>query len=474
MQVGLPDEVEWIADRLRAGGHAVYLVGGAVRDAAIGREPHDYDLATDAVPARVASLFPQGRVDDAAFGRILVGGVDVLTLRRESQYKDRRRPSDVTFTRSVRADLARRDFTINAMALDLSGVPGEGGERPLIDPFDGWHDLAIGVLRAVGDPMRRFGEDALRVLRAVRLRAELGLSYDRRLAAALWEAGQGQLLANLSAERIRDELSRMLVAIGVAGALKDLERFGLLGAVLPECLPMVGCAQYNPMHLYDVWEHCVRATQAVSGTLVLRWAALLHDVAKPACRTFERLDEPGGPGVRTHFYGHEVQGAEMARAILRRLRYPDWLVARVSALVRHHMFSYAPETKAGAARRLVLALSLGGAFELLEVRRADRQGSRWPAGYGRDGERLLAHLRAIMDAKERFTLRDLAIDGRDVMHGLGLGPGPHVGTILRAAHQLVLDEQLPNRREDLLRWLTTDGRVLGVRAQPGAVVEAQE
>ncbi len=466
----LPDEVLRIAARLRQAGHAAYLVGGAVRDALLGREPHDHDLATDAHPERVAALFPGARADDAAFGRVLVGGVDVLTLRRESQYKDRRRPSVVAFTRSVRADLARRDFTVNAMAVDLRApetpeVPGES----LIDPFGGVRDLEAGVLRTVGDPARRFAEDALRVLRAIRFRAELGLSYHPRLAEALRRAASDRLLADLSAERIRDELSRILVAIGCADALRDLVRYRLLQAVLPECMPMVGCEQFNPMHLYDVWEHSVRAVQAISPTLTLRWAALLHDVAKPACRTFERIppERPGAPEqVRTHFYAHEVQGAEVARAVLRRLRYPEWLVARVSGLVRHHMFSYAPDTRAGSARRIVLALSMGGAFELLEVRHADRQASRWPSGYGRDGERFLTHLRAILDARERFTLRDLTIDGHDVMRTWGIAPGPAIGVALRAVHQLVLDEKLPNRREDLLRWLAEEGR--GGAAAAGA------
>jgi putative nucleotidyltransferase with HDIG domain len=470
VHLALPDEVARIAARLQQADHAVYLVGGAVRDGLLGREPHDYDLATDATPEQVLPLFPGARADDVAFGRVLVGSVDVLTLRRESQYKDRRRPSVVRFTRSVRADLSRRDFTINAMALDLRPAPGgEAVEDRLIDPFGGARDLELGVLRTVGDPMRRFGEDALRVLRAIRLRAELGFSYERRLAGALREAAAGQLLTALAAERVRDELSRILVSLGCADALRDLVRYGLLRDVLPECLPMVGCAQMNPMHQYDVWEHSVRAVQAIAPTLTLRWAALLHDVAKPACRTFEHLppERPGTPErVRTHFYGHEVQGAEMARAILRRLRYPDWLVARVSGLVRHHMFSYAPNTRAGSARRLVLALGMGGAFELLEVRHADRQASRWPSGYGRDGERLLAHLRALLQARERFTLRDLAIDGHDVMRSLGLGPGPAVGAVLRTAHQLVLDEKLPNRREELLRWLSDQG--LAAAAAPGA------
>ena len=407
-----------------------------MRDGLLGRTPHDYDLATDAAPGRVASLFPRAVVDDAAFGRVLVGGVDVLTLRRESEYKDRRRPSRVAFSRSIRADLARRDFTVNAMAVDLATAG-------LIDPFGGRGDLALGVLRAVGRPERRFDEDALRVLRAVRFRAQLGLSYHPALAAALTAAGGADMLRDLSAERVRDELTACLVAPGCGTALRDLRRHGLLARVLPECLPMVGCVQKNPMHLYDVWEHSVRAVEAAPSRGELRWAALLHDVAKPACRT---VDADG----MTHFYGHEGAGADVARAVLRRLRFPEAFTQRVAGLVRHHMFSYALETKAGAARRLVLALGRDGARGLLELRRADRAASRWGQGYGPEGERLLAHLRALEEAGERFELRDLAVDGRDVMEALSLPPGPRVGEVLRELHQMVLDERVGNRRVELL------------------------
>ena len=443
MPGALPEFVRVLARGLLAAGHSCYVVGGAVRDGLLGRAPRDFDLATDARPERVAALFPGAVVDDAAFGRVLVEGVDVLTLRRESEYKDRRRPSRVTFSRSIRADLARRDFTMNALAEDVA--TGE-----LIDPFDGRGDLALGVLRTVGRPQRRFAEDALRVLRAVRFRAQLGVSYHPALVAALREAGAGDLLADLSAERVRDELAATLLAPGAGGALRDLARHGLLPRVLPECVAMVGCQQSNPMHLYDVWEHCVRAVEAAPARAELRWAALLHDVGKPACRTVD------ADGV-THFYGHETAGADLARGVLRRLRFPEAFAARVVALVRHHMFSYGPETKAGAARRLVLALGADGARDLLEVRRADRVASRWGQGYGPEGERLLVHLRGLEEAGERFEMRDLAIDGQDVLEALAMPPGPAVGEVLRELHQLVLDERVANRREELLAWVKARG-----------------
>lgn len=440
----LPAPVEAIARTLHAAGHAVYLVGGAVRDSLLGRAPHDYDLATDAIPERVAALFPGAVADDAAFGRLLVDGIDVLTLRREGEYKDRRRPSRVVFSRSIRADLSRRDFTVNAMAVDLASP------RRLVDPFGGRADLDAGILRAVGPPKRRFAEDALRVLRAVRLRAELGFSYQGGLARALAAAAAAGLLADLSPERVRDELSRALVAPGAGAALRDLQRTGLLTAVLEDCVAMAGCTQNNPMHLWDVWEHSVRTVEAVAAKAHLRWAALLHDVGKPACRT---VGEDGA----THFYGHETVGAAVARAVLRRLRFPEAFVARVAGLVRHHMFSYGLETKIGAARRLVLALGRDGVRDLLELRRADRAASRWGQGYGPEGERLLTHLRALEEADERFELRDLAVGGRDVMEALGLGPGPRVGEVLRRMHQLVLDDVLPNCREALLEWARRGG-----------------
>ncbi len=435
----LPDAVGRIAFQLLHGGHRVYLVGGAVRDALLSRTPHDYDLATTARPEAVLALWPRAVADDAAFGRVLVDGIDVLTLRREAEYRDRRRPSRVVFTRSIRADLARRDFTINALAVDLS-------DGTVIDPHGGRADLAAGLLRAVGPAGRRIGEDALRVLRAVRFRAQLGFSYHPALARALTAAAADGSLESLAAERLRDELDGMLGAVGCGLALRDLRRHGLLAAVLPECLPMVGCTQNNPMHAHDVWEHSVRAVEAMPAAAHLRWAALLHDCGKPSCRT---LDAQGG----THFYGHEVAGAAIAASVLRRLRFAESRVARVVALVRRHMFSYGPQTHPGAARRLLLALGPQGVADLLELRRADRQASLWGAGYGPEGERLTQHLQALAESGERFAREDLAIDGHDVMRVLGLAPGPRVGSVLAAAHDGVLDERLANHRDALLAWL---------------------
>ncbi len=449
----LPEPVAAVARRLLEAGERALLVGGAVRDGWLGREPADYDLATTALPERVRALFPGSVADDAAFGRVLVGAVDVLTLRREAEYRDRRRPSRVTFTRSVRADLARRDFTVNAMAVDL-----ENGR--LLDPWGGRWDLSRGVLRTVGAAWGRLEEDALRVLRAVRLRAQLGLSYHQTLADALSEAGARGTLAPVAAERIRDELERILLGPTPDLALRDLDRYRLLAQVLPECVPMVGCAQRNPMHRHDVWEHSVRAVQAVAPVLHLRWAALWHDVGKPSCRT---VDEQGG----THFYGHEVAGADIAAAGLRRLRVPGALARSVVALVRHHMFSYGPETGLGAARRLVVALGPQGVRDLLELRRADRQASLWGAGYGPEGERLLAHLGEIASRGERLLLHQLAVDGHDVMRILGLEPGPAVGRVLLELHGGVLDGELRNRREDLLAELARRGAV--TRGDPGGV-----
>ena len=434
VQLGwVPPPVLRIAARLGAAGHRVFLVGGAVRDHLLGREPADYDLGTSARPEAVLALFPQGLGDDVAFGRVLVDGTDVLTLRREAEYRDLRRPSQVTFTTSVRSDLARRDFTVNAMALDLA-------DGTLHDPFGGRADLASGLLRTVGPAARRFGEDALRVLRAVRLRAQLGMSYHPSLAAALQEAAP--LLAAISAERVRDELQRTLVSPGCGLGLRDITRHGLLAAVLPECLPMVGLAQPTPMHCYDVWEHSIHAVETIAPVPALRWAALLHDSGKPA--TVSR-DAAGA----THFYGHERVGAELASRLLRRLRLPERQISEIAALVRHHMFHYGPETKPGAARRLILALGPQGVRDLLELRRADRQASRWGPGYGPEGEYLLEHLGRILAAGERFGLTDLAVDGHDVMDILGMPPGPAVGRSLRTLHRLVLDEVLPNERTAL-------------------------
>lgn len=429
--IEVPPGPAGICQRLRDAGHAAYIVGGAVRDRLLGRTPGDWDVLTDARPQRVQELFAGAGVEDRDFGRVLVGETDVMTMRCDGVYRDGRRPSSVTFCADIEADLARRDFTINALAYDPS-------QDRIIDPYGGLSDLRLRVLRVVGDARDRFAEDHLRMLRAVRVRAVLGFSLDAQVAAALIEGGHR--LALVSSERMRDELSVILVSDGVKTAFADLLAYGLLASVLPELEPCTGHARRED----DLYHHLVLTAHYIERSLGLRLAGLLHDAGKP--------DRPGP--------GHETASAAMARAALERLRYPRALVDRVTRLIDHHMFLYPEGTPPGSMRRLVLELGAAGVEDLLELRRADRQASG-RKGLGLHGERALGHLRQVVREGSALSLQDLAVDGHDLRAELGLGEGPRIGRLLHQLHELVLDDPGANTRETLLvlaRQLTGGNR----------------
>lgn len=435
--VTLQPDAEAVARRLCDAGHRVYIVGGAVRDALMGRESHDADLATTARPEQVLAAIPTGVADGAAFGRILVGAVDVVTLRRDGIYRDARRPSSVEYTNSIEEDLARRDFTVNAMAVEY-------GSDCVIDPFGGQRDLAAGVLRCVGDPAQRFREDALRMMRAVRFVGTLGLSLDQPTAAAVGEYAQAIRL--VSPERVRDELSRLLVGQHAAAGLRAMRDTGLLAAALPELAPMAGCPQRNPHHHHDdVFKHTIAVVEAIAPTLPLRLAALLHDCGKPATRVRH------ADGVDT-FYGHEEEGSEVAAMLLNRLAFPKALAERVVRNVRHHMFRFGPEAKDAAVRRFIARVGIEAIPDLLDLRAADVEGSG-EADFGDSSARLRRVMAAGEAGQAAFGLRDLAVRGNDVV-SLGFR-GREIGTALQQCLDAVLENPTRNTREALLEFLAT-------------------
>jgi tRNA nucleotidyltransferase/poly(A) polymerase len=420
-----------ICRRLREHGFAVYVVGGAVRDALLGRVPVDWDLVTDAHPGQVAAIFPGCRRRDEEFGRVLVEGIDVLTMRSDGIYRDGRRPSTVTFTRDLELDLGRRDFTINALGYD----PFTGD---LIDPYRGRKDLELRVVRAVGDAAERFNEDRLRPLRALRLAAVLGFSLHPDTGdAILAHAGSLSLVAP---ERVRAELEAILLSHGVSTALGHVAAWGLLPAVLPELEAAYQAEDRRGFH------HCVLTAHYAPAEVPLRWAGLFHDAGKA---------QGGGD--------HAAAGARLAQAALTRLRYPQRLVRRVALLVEHHMFTYPEGTAAGTMRRMVLRLGTEGVRELLALRYADRQASGRP-GLGDHGERARCDLRQVTAEGSVIGLSQLAIDGDDVARALAWAPGPGIGRILDLVHQRVLDEPALNQRPALLDLV----RKLGGRAQGDA------
>ena len=429
-------------------GQAAYVVGGSLRDAALGRPPADWDLASDARPERLVQVFP-GSIYENRFGTVGVrrdGEVfEITTFRSDHDYADYRRPHRIEFGDTIELDLARRDFTVNAMAWGA-----RAGEAPaLVDPYDGLADVAGRVIRAVGDPGTRFREDALRMVRAIRLAATLELSVEPATLAALAE--HAELVVHLSGERIAAELDKLLTAPKPSVGLRLLQDAGLLGPISTDLARQRGIPQ-NKVPGEDLWGHTLRTVDATPADRpVVRLAALLHDIGKPA--TFSE----------GHFLGHDAVGATLAGAFLDRLRAPRAVRDRVVALVRHHMFSYEPNWSDAAVRRFIGkmdALGPGALDELLALRQADNVGSGLPASAGRIDE-LRARIAAELAADVVLDRRGLAIDGSDLITELGLGEGPRLGRILEDLLDRVIVDPALNDRPTLLllaqAMLTEDG-----------------
>lgn len=415
-----------VAAKLREAGHEAFLVGGCVRDRLLGRPVHDRDLATDATPSELRKLFPDALEVGAHFGVVLVRRngeeVQVATYRSESSYRDGRHPDQVRFEKDVRADLRRRDFTINALLEDP--FTGE-----VIDHVGGMADLEARLIRAIGEPRERFAEDHLRTLRAVRFAAELGFEIERKTMEAIRELAAA--IRRISAERIRDELSRILTGADPKRGFELLDETGLLMELLPEVARMKGVQQppdYHPEG--DVWTHTLLLLgQLRQAPLDLAWGCLLHDVGKPLTQTFED---------RIRFSGHEKVGAEIARRILERLRYPRELVERVEWLVAQHMrFKDAEKMSEATFRRFVRQ---PGFETLLELYRIDLAASGRP----------LAIYEAVRKRKEALPPEALhpppLLGGSDLI-AMGYAPGREFSRVLKALEEEQLAGRISTRQE---------------------------
>jgi putative nucleotidyltransferase with HDIG domain len=433
----IPPAVRGLMDELRGSGHDAYVVGGSVRDHLLGREPGDWDLTTDATPDELRAVFPDARYENR-FGTVVVArdGIEheITTYRSERGYADHRRPDVVDFGTTLVEDLARRDFTVNAMAWGVAAGAPADGPGTLVDPFDGRRDLAAGRIRAVGDPDARFTEDALRMLRAVRLAATLDFRIDPETRAGIVRRAPDAAL--LSGERVGAEVQRTLLAPRPSIGLRQLEETGLLAVVLPELALQPGIPQAKVVG-EDLWDHTLGATDAASAGIVPRFAALLHDVGKPATFADGR------------FFHHDVVGARMADEILDRLRLPRETRERVVRLVRHHMFSYEPGWSDAAVRRLIGRVGPDLLEDLFDLRAADDVGSGLPADPPALVE-LRQRCRDQLAANVPLRRADLAIDGRDLMAGLRLAPGPRLGHILDRLVVRVVDDPALNTRPALL------------------------
>lgn len=431
--IWIPEDVRDVLRTLAAAGHEAWCVGGCVRDLLLGRMPEDWDVTTAAVPEETLRLFgdravPTGLRHGTVTVRTGVRSVEVTTYRRDGRYTDHRRPDSVEFSDTLEEDLKRRDFTINAMALSADGA--------LRDPLDGRPDLRAGVLRCVGTPAVRFGEDALRILRCLRFSSVLGFSVEPGTSAALHR--ERELLRDIAAERIRAEFVKLLCGKNAAAVLREYP--DVAGVFLPELLPLIGFDQKNRHHCWDVWEHTLHSVEAVPGEPVLRMTMLLHDVGKPRCFT---VDERG----IGHFYGHSAASREMAETILRRLRFDHHSMDAVLKLVEWHDRDI-PRTEKGV-RRALRVLGEENLRRLICVKRADNlaQSPEYRAVQAEidRGEALLDRL---VREDACVSLRALAVNGRDLT-ALGLR-GREIGSELDRLLCAVVDGSLPNEREALL------------------------
>ena len=431
----LPENIQNCIDSLENAGFAAYAVGGCVRDACLGLRPHDYDLCTSALPEQTMAVFQDHRLVLAGVkhGTVTVltegGPVEITTFRTEGGYRDNRHPDWVKFVPDIQGDLARRDFTVNAMAYSP--------KRGFADPFGGREDLKNHILRAVGDPNARFSEDSLRILRGARFSARCGLTPEPETLAAM--GAQAWRMESLARERVFEELCKLLLSVKA----EDITRFAfVLAAVIPELGPMIGFDQHSPHHAYDLMTHTAHVVQEVPAELPLRWAALLHDTGKIS--TFTR-DTTG----RGHFYGHAKESAAIADAVLRRLKAPTALREEAVTLIAAHMARLQPERK--TLRRQAAKYGFPTVEAMLALQQADMRSKGTEED---DAHGTFRAVRQMLEDLKRedacLSLRDLAVNGNDLM-ALGF-QGKEIGTCLSGLLEQVLNETLPNEREALLRF----------------------
>ncbi len=433
----LPDYVAQFMKSFTDAGYEIFVVGGSVRDLLLKKSVNDWDFATAATPEEILKLYPKGFYNNT-FGTVGIEMKDkqifeVTTYRHEGEYKDSRRPDDVTWATTIEEDLARRDLTINAIAYD---------GKKIVDPYDGQVDIEKKIIRAVGDANVRFGEDALRLLRAVRIATELGFTLEENTQKAI--SANASLITNIAQERIRDELLRIITSDLPAEGILLARECGLLAHILPELDRCFEISQISPKrhHIYDVGTHCVMALKyCPSSDPITRLAALLHDIGK-----YDTFKKDPDTEIIT-FYNHEVVGAHLAAQIADRLHLSKVQKDKLVMLVRHHMFSVSEEQTDKAVRRFITAVGRENIQDMLAVRTGDRIGS----GATPTSWRLELFIKRLTEVQKKpFDLTDLKITGRDVMNELKLKPGPQIGKILNAIFEKVVEDKIKNEKKALL------------------------
>jgi len=498
-EITIPEEVKFVIYKLRENGYEAYIVGGCVRDLLRKAEPEDWDVATNAEPEKIGKIFLRSFANNE-FGTVTVQvqkskfknqndklklknekipkpeimEIEITPYRIDEKYTDKRHPDEIKFAKTIEEDLARRDFTVNAIAMEIRKIlsieptplgqiygktaggvyPGEKLEIKIVDPFNGQRDLKNKIIRAVGKPEERFSEDALRLMRAVRFATTLDSDKIWEIDKATKKAIQknAHLLSFISKERIRDELMKIIMSSNGARGIETLRRLGLLKYIIPELEEGFGIEQ-NKHHIYQIYQHNLLSLEYAGRknfSKYVRLAALLHDIAKP--RTKE------GEGLDATFYNHEISGAKMTIQILQNLRFSKKEIEKIVKLVRYHLFYYdAEEVGESSVRRLVREVEPENMNELIQLRICDRIGSAVPKAE----PYRLRHLKYVIEkvSQDPISVKMLKIKGGDVIEFLKISPGPKIGQILDILLSGVLDKPKRNKKESLKKEIRELGKL---------------
>jgi putative nucleotidyltransferase with HDIG domain len=463
----IPSQVFEVLKKLQENKFEAYVVGGCVRDLLLGKNPKDWDVTTNATPKEIIEIFSDSFYEND-FGTVGVkvekfiqngngllredrehDVIEVTTYRIESMYSDRRRPDEVRFAETLQDDLSRRDFTVNAIALkvtnfQLEKIKDKSSEididYEIVDLFGGQEDIQKRIIKAVGNANERFGEDALRMMRAIRFHAQLNFEIEEKTFEAIKK--NSALINHVALERIKDELTRVILSDNPAEGIEMMHKTGLLLHIIPEIEKGVGIAQ-NRHHIHTIYKHLILALKyCPSKKLEVRLAALFHDIAKPQTKR--------GEGMYATFYNHDHVGAKIVRQILTRLRFSNEVIENVTMLVDNHMFYYNPdEVGEASVRRLIKKVGLGNMKDLMDLRIADRLGSGTPKAKPYK----LRHLEYVIEkvSKDAVSVKMLKINGSDLMKDLNVSPGPKIGAILDVLLAEVIEEAEKNNRDYLLR-----------------------
>lgn len=450
--IKIPDILKKMNEIFAQHGYKAYLVGGAVRDMLMGKEPHDWDVTTDATPEQVMSIFRKVIPTGIAHGTVTVhfmkNEIEVTTFRTESDYSDGRHPDKVEYTGNIKEDLSRRDFTINAIASYL-------GDGTITDPFHGRDDIKRKVIRTVGNPLERFSEDGLRPVRAVRFSAQLGFEIERETLKAISEPEILKKTSGISLERFRDELLKLMKAEKPSAGLKLMEESGILDIFIPEFKKCRGCIQgdFRGYHQFDVLDHLFYACDgAPASKQNVRLAALFHDIGKPDVKRVI----PTPQGDQFTFYNHEAKSQQITKEILFRLKFSNAEIANICHLVVNHMFNYTQDWTDAAVRRFLAKIQAENLEDLYDLRLADIYGMNNAPVRGQDS-RTIALLNELKDRISKETeknsvlsLKQLAVNGKDLMKN-GISAGKDLGFVLNQLLETVLEDPSQNEKEQLIK-----------------------